>query len=237
MTRIERVGDQIVKTVERPPPGLFAAEARGLARLRQAGARVPRVDRAGPTEIVMEWVGEGPEDWEGLASQIARLHLDRRGSYGSAEPLFIGRFPLPAGEGDWLEVYRELRVRPLLRACRGTLGTLARRGERVGGERERPRAGPALVHGDLWHGNVLFGADGPALIDPSTQRAERGLDLAMMELFGGFPAAFWRAYEALWPIPGEVRAALPAYRLYYLLVHVHFFGRSYLPGVAEIVAG
>ena len=59
--------------------------------------------------------------------------------------------------------------------------------------------GPCLIHGDLWSGNLLHGADGPVLVDPSAQAAERGLELGMMRWLGGFPASFWEAYEAAAP--------------------------------------
>jgi phosphatidylserine decarboxylase len=58
---------------------------------------------------------------------------------------------------------------------------------------------------------------------------ERAVDLAMMTLFGGFPAGFWKLYRVLYPIPPEIERALPRYQVYYLLVHVYFFGSSYLP--------
>jgi fructosamine-3-kinase len=58
----------------------------------------------------------------------------------------------------------------------------------------------------------------------------------MMRLFGGFPKVFWQAYQALYPIPEEVEEALPQYQVYYLLAHVHFFGKGYLGSLWKAIS-
>jgi phosphatidylserine decarboxylase len=57
----------------------------------------------------------------------------------------------------------------------------------------------------------------------------------MMRLFGGFPQSFWNHYCGKYPIPGPVDEAIPYYQLYYLLVHVHFFGQSYCRSVEKVL--
>ena len=50
---------------------------------------------------------------------------------------------------------------------------------------------PALLHGDLWSGNALGLADGSvAVIDPAPSVGDGLADIAMMQLFGGFPNTF-----------------------------------------------
>ena len=57
---------------------------------------------------------------------------------------------------------------------------------------------PSLLHGDLWAGNVITGNDGRAwLIDPAVYVGHAEADIAMTELFGGFPPAFYDAYIRL----------------------------------------
>ncbi len=232
MGEVYRVGSVVVKTHLTPPPGLFPTEARGLLTLAEAGCRVPRVHHAEESGLVIEWLAPGPPDWPAMGRMVAALHATRGATYGSETPIFLGRFPLPAGTGtSWTEVYRDLRIEPLLRATASKLGGLAHRLDRWLDRLELPQEGASLVHGDLWSGNLLMSDRGPALIDPSVQRAERGLDLAMMKLFGGFPSTFWDAYEEVLPIPAAVRCALPAHRIYFLLVHVVFFGSSYILAV------
>jgi len=130
-----------------------------------------------------------------------------------------------------------LRLVPLLARARPVLGdALAERALATVAEVWLPDEGPCLVHGDLWAGNVLDGPHGPVLIDPSCPQGDRGLDLAMMQLFGGFGPACMAAYEEVYPIPDTLRAALPAYRLVHLLVHVVLFGTGYVSGVRRALA-
>ena len=99
-----------------------------------------------------------------------------------------------------------------------------------------PPGGPALVHGDLWWGNVLFGADGRSwLIDPSVHGGHPEEDLAMLALFGPVPERLLGAYTEVRPLsPGwEERVAL--FQLYPLLVHAVLFGGGY-HAQAEAVA-
>jgi protein-ribulosamine 3-kinase len=90
-------------------------------------------------------------------------------------------------------------------------------------------AEPGLLHGDLWGGNVFPDGDGrPVLIDPAVYRGHREVDLAMSELFGGFPARWPDAYHEVWPIDtAYARCRRALYQLYYLLVHVNLFGGGY----------
>ena len=95
---------------------------------------------------------------------------------------------------------------------------------------------PSLVHGDLWSGNMITGNDGKGwLIDPAVYYGHPEVDIAMTELFGGFPRAFYEAYEdtgMLQPGYGDRR---DLYNLYQLLNHLNMFGRGYLPEVRRIL--
>jgi len=237
VSRVYRAGPYVIKTHEAPPPGLFRAEAEGLSALAEAGVRVPRVHWVGEAGIVLEYLPPGPADWEGLAAMLAKLHRAKRPRYGWPRPGYLGTFPLPAGESeDWSRFFAEKRLLPLIQATWPRLGALGPKLEALLSRLRLPTEGPALIHGDLWSGNVHMSARGPALIDPSVWASERGVDLAMMRLFGGFPERFWQAYEALLPIPPEVQKALPCYQLYYLLVHVLFFGAGYLGSLGRALA-
>lgn len=237
VSAVYRVGDRVVKTHPRAPAGLFEAEAAGLRALAAEGVRVPAVQWSGPEGIVMDHLPPGPDDPDGLAEQVARLHGAARADYGWPGPVFLGPFPLPHSPAshDWRRFWRAHRVEPLLAATRGALGPLAARIDALLDRFEPPSEGPCLVHGDLWGGNVLMSAAGAALIDPSVWRGERVVDLAMMRLFGGFGPRFWQVYRALRPIPAEVERAIPFHQLYFVLVHVHLFGAGYLGAVERIL--
>jgi fructosamine-3-kinase len=99
--------------------------------------------------------------------------------------------------------------------------------------------GRSVLHGDLWSGNVYPGPDGgPVLVDPAVYRGHGEVDLAMTELFGGFPRGFYSAYEDRRPLrDGYEDVRRHVYQLYPLLVHVNLFGGGYVNGVAEALRG
>lgn len=95
---------------------------------------------------------------------------------------------------------------------------------------------PSLLHGDLWSGNwMALAGGGAALIDPAVHFGDRECDLAMMHLFGGFPARLFKAYEDAWPLPPGAEQRRPIYQLYHLLNHLLLFGEGYGPAVDRVL--
>ena len=229
-----------------PARDTFFAEANGLEALADLGGpRVPEVIGYSPPDdspswLLLEFVPHGPETddyWEALGRGIAHIHRPRPEPYGWEHPNYIGSLP-QANEvtEDWSEFWWTRRLLPQL--------TTAREGDRLPEgwdewellEARLPdlMAGAgletSLLHGDLWSGNVFAGPSGePILVDPAVYRGHAEVDLAMTELFGGFPNSFYAAYWSVRPpMDGyrEIRRSL--YQLYPLLVHVNLFGGSYV---------
>ncbi|NLZ95928.1 MAG: fructosamine kinase family protein, partial [Bacteroidales bacterium] len=95
---------------------------------------------------------------------------------------------------------------------------------------------PSMLHGDLWAGNYLIDKNGaPYLIDPATYWGHSMVDIAMSKLFGGFGNEFYIAYHNMIPKTDNYIAQVDLYQLYFLLVHLNMFGRSYYDGVADIL--
>lgn len=87
----------------------------------------------------------------------------------------------------------------------------------------------SLLHGDLWSGNYAFDDDGqPVVFDPAVYYGDRETDLAMTELFGGFSADFYAAYQSAWPLDSGYRVRKQLYNLYHILNHLNLFGGHYL---------
>lgn len=208
-------------------------EADGLAALADEGAPVPRVLGVAEHTLVLEWL-EGESDWAGLGEALAVVHRATRPAFGWAEDNRLGSLVQRNGWlEDWGEFYAERRVRPFLSAG-GLDAALRSRLERA---LEGPlqalltehAPAPSLLHGDLWAGNVV---DGRWLVDPAVCAGDRELDLAFAHVFGGFPEAFFRAYEEAWPLPDGWDRRRPALQLYHLLAHVRMFGGGYAASVA-----
>ncbi len=99
-----------------------------------------------------------------------------------------------------------------------------------------PKESPALLHGDLWSGNFMVSEKGLAvIIDPAVYYGHREMDLAMSQLFGGFDASFYEAYQRNFPLENGWQQRLDYCNLYPLMVHVNLFGGSYLESVKRIL--
>jgi fructosamine-3-kinase len=98
-----------------------------------------------------------------------------------------------------------------------------------------PPGGPALLHGDLWWGNVLFGSDGRSwLIDPSVHGGHPEEDLAMLALFGAVPARLLQAYIEVLPLNAGWEERVTLFQLPPLLVHAVLFGGGYRAQVQDV---
>ncbi|MFA9439125.1 fructosamine kinase family protein [Uliginosibacterium sp. sgz301328] len=238
--------DAFVKLRPGADLAMFEAEARDLAALAACEAfRVPRVlgcEAVGDDAVlVLEWLDlrplRGDAEGERAGHALAALHrLPTETHFGWPYPNFIGTTPQPNNRHDnWPRFFTLERLAPQLAraAANGYHGALQRDGERLC---ERAAAlfldyqpAPSLLHGDLWSGNIGMLEDGtPALFDPAAYIGDREADLAMTELFGGFPMSFYVAYRQSWPLHEgyEVRKGL--YNLYHVLNHLNLFGRGYL---------
>jgi fructosamine-3-kinase len=226
------------------PDGFFEAEASGITWLRvDGGAPLPEVVAALPDIIALEWIAEGtptaPAARE-FGAALARTHRSGAHAYGAAWPGFIGSLPLDntAAAGPWSSWFAERRLAPYLRMSvdRGALGpadaaaidTLITDIASYAGEADAEP--PSRIHGDLWPGNLLWSARGPAyLIDPAAHGGHRESDLAQLSLFGGAPylGDMLAGYQREWPLsPGWVDR-VPLHQMHLLLVHTALFGAGY----------
>jgi fructosamine-3-kinase len=235
-------GPMFAKTHPDPMPGLFEREAAGLRALHRAGAvAVPEVIRESPEGLVLEWIHVGrpsPEADETLGTQLAALHRVTGAHFGGLDDApsgYLGSQPVDlTPTDDWAEFFLDRRIRPLTKRAveRGRLDPAAiGLVERVAGQAGElcgPPEPPALLHGDLWGGNRLVDVDGANwLIDPAVYWGHREVDLAMMQLFGGFGASTYEAYDDAFPLAAGWRERVEWYQLPPLLVHAILFGGSY----------
>jgi fructosamine-3-kinase len=221
---------------------MFAAEAMGLQALQQVNClSIPTPICWGQAEqhsyLVLDWLAldQGRSlDWSRLGQQLAKLHRQSCSQgFGWHRDNTIGEMPQRnPWTADWTDFFQQHR-----------LGYQFQLAQRRGGQfraAERLLAAvptlmaehkplPSLVHGDLWGGNAGFTTDGnPVLFDPAVYYGDREVDLAMTELFGGFPSAFYQGYAAEWPLADGYQTRKTLYNLYHILNHFNLFGGGYL---------
>jgi fructosamine-3-kinase len=206
-------------------------EAEGLDALRAAGAPTPTVVAVDPRVLVIEHV-TGPPDLEGLGRALATAHRTLGQGFGWRRDNVIGSLPQAnPWTPDWPTFYAEHRVTPYLANLPSELATRLHRATEGPLPDLLDHDVPAsLVHGDLWGGNIVGSR---WLIDPAVHHADRELDLAMLDLFGGIPRALQSGYDEVWPLDDGWERRRPALQLYHLLVHVRLFGAGYLSAVAH----
>ncbi len=227
------------------PAGFFDTEAAGLRWLREAGAvAVPEVVVALPELLALDWVDPGeptPGAAERFGRELAGTHRAGADRFGAAWPGFIGTLAQDntPDDGPWPDWFARRRLLPYLRmsvdggALDGPDAALveqvvARIGE-FGGDEP-----PARLHGDLWPGNLLWGADERVwLVDPAAHGGHRETDLAQLALFGGPPHhdRIMAGYREAWPLADGWRERVPLHQLHLLLVHTALFGGAYRDAV------
>lgn len=233
-----------VKTSGIAAAPMFAAEAQGLQALSAAAVvPTPTFITLGQTGteafLVLEYLELAPLDQAGgamLGAALAQLHRITGESFGWTTDNFIGATPQQnTPHPGWPYFFGERRLRPQLQLAlqNGMERTLVTKGygviERIGGLFIDYRPAPSLLHGDLWSGNAAQTGGGfPVIFDPACYYGDREADIAMAELFGGFPISFHAAYRAAWPLDPGYEARKPLYNLYHILNHFNLFGSAYL---------
>ncbi len=212
-------------------------EADGLQLLStvHGAPPVPDVVLVEADLLVTSWVEQGPRTpghEESLGRALAVLHGAQFPHWGGGSS-WIGACRVePTTARDAASFYGA-RLSELSARCgleKPVSAVVARLADLL------PPGAPALVHGDLWWGNVLFGADGRSwLIDPSIHGGQPEEDLAMLALFGAVPDRLLRCYGELQPLSPGWQERVALFQLYPLLVHAILFGGGY-HAQAELVA-
>ena len=224
-------------SVAKSGPAL-ASEAAMLRALAAAGAPAPAVEAEHDDVLLLDYVENdgvfSARAWHDLGLQLRRLHQRTGDAYGWPVDYPLGTVTLHNREADdWPRFWAEQRLIPT--------AALLDRGWRERVDRLAGRLAellplnppPALLHGDLWTGNVLV-RDGTlvALIDPALYYGDAEVDLAMLDLFCSPPQEFREAYGQLEP---GWRERQPLYQLFPALVHVRLWGSGYLSMVDRLL--
>jgi len=209
---------------------------------RRGGLPVPEVLHAAPDLLLLEWI---PHDDGGLdgrgeaeaAELLAALHAVTAPRFGLDRTTPIGPLHQPNPWTErWVDFFREHRLLHAARRAHAAgrlparvLGRIERLAARLERWLEEPAA-PALLHGDVWTGNVLVrGGRVAAFVDPAIYFGHPEMEIAFTTLFGPFGRTFYDRYAALRGLDeGFFALRRDLYNLYPLLVHVELFGGGYL---------
>ncbi|MEG3954253.1 fructosamine kinase family protein [Microcoleus sp. herbarium2] len=212
--------------------------------------------------IVLEWLDLGSRGgeraWEEMGRKLAAMHKYTppnppllRGGEEPNSTLLRGAFGWDINNTigstvqinnwtvNWAEFWAERRIGYQLKLARRRGGHFPQ-GERLLEVIPEFLAGhepqPSLVHGDLWGGNAgVTSAGEPVIFDPAAYFGDREVDIAMTELFGGFPAEFYRGYNQVLPLDLGYEKRKTLYNLYHILNHFNLFGGSYASQANQMI--
>ncbi len=226
------------------PADMFEREAEGMTELGKAAGselRIPKVlchkaPDSTPGFLVMEFLppGRTADDDAKLGRGLAAVHRYTGNSFGFYHDNYCGDTPQSNRQTtNWLTFFQEHRLKYLLRLIERDRGLSASDQKTYDRLLDRlpalipAESEPSLIHGDLWSGNYMLTAEGPALIDPATYYADREMEFAIVTMFGGFSSRFFDAYNAAFPLDAAWRERNKLYQLYHILNHYYLFGGGY----------
>ena len=220
---------------------MFAAEALGLKQMHATQTiTVPQPICWGVTSnssyIVLQWLelgGGNNNSWAEMGRQLAAMHREGTSNhFGWDRNNTIGSTPqINTWMDSWADFFAEQRIGYQLRLAERRGGSFLDTNlviDAIKNKLADRQPEVSLVHGDLWSGNAAITRDGsPTIFDPATYYGDRETDLAMTELFGGYPAAFYNGYNEAWQLDSGYRQRKSIYNLYHVLNHFNLFGGGY----------
>jgi fructosamine-3-kinase len=228
---------------------MFESEALGLQAIQATNTiRVPKPICWGRAEkssyLVLEWLeftNGDTQSWQKMGRNLAAMHKSPGGQeFGWKRNNTIGSTPqINNWIENWANFFVECRICYQLKLAKNRGGDFFNTDALVTKIRSllldrHPE--PSLVHGDLWSGNAAITIEGePVILDPAVYYGDREVDIAMTELFGGFPAAFYHGYNEIWPLDEGYRQRKQIYNLYHILNHFNLFGGGYEDRAASII--
>lgn len=232
-------------------PKMFEAEAKGLSLLKTANELgIPGVIGTDETNrysfIILEYIEPGARIknfWKDFGTSLAQLHKHSSELFGLQHDNYIGSLPQHnTQKKSWIDFFIEERLEKQIAIAKNSGAISNSTIQQFNHLYKRlpeiiPEEKPSLIHGDLWNGNFMTGADGKAwLIDPAVYYGYREMDMAMSKLFGGFSEEFYESYNETFPLQKGFEDRVDIHNLYPLLVHVNLFGGSYLSEVKSILS-
>lgn len=236
-----------VKTNHSRFAGMFAAEAQGLNEIVASHSiRAPQPIAHGEfqnsTYIIMDYLalgGDNKHSVQMLGEHLAAMHAHHQTQHGWHIDNTIGSTPqINTYCESWCHFFRDHRLGyqcelaadngyPLRQAD----ALLSQLDQLLG---HNPSA--SLLHGDLWSGNYGICQDGtPTIFDPAVYYGDKETDIAMTELFGGFPSRFYEAYWHHTPQEAGYSTRKTLYNLYHIVNHLNLFGGSYYSQAEQMI--
>lgn len=245
---VSKEGVYFIKLNEHPTSDFFKSEAENLQFLSE-WLPVPKVFGYGKTlgfnYLICEFISESVPDkntWIQAGRYTGMLHKNHNENFGFDSPNYLVALPQDnQWKSDGIDFLTQNRILPAMGYCLmeekiplSLYKSIEELCSRMG--RIIPNELPSLLHGDLWTGNVLVNSGhSPVFIDPACYFGLRESELAFSYLFGGFYEEFYHGYLEVFPLEPGFGERVSIYHIHPLLIHIYYFGSSYIPGLERII--
>ena len=192
--------------------------------------------------LILDWIDMHNGDQKKLGKGLGEMHLKSAESnpLGFGYPIegYIGITKQIKGwENNWIDCFINLRIKPQLSILKNNLLDINTKNEiykKIRSVLQNHKPMNALVHGDLWSGNIGIDNSGKGVIfDPASFWADAEVDISMTKLFGGFRKEFYEEYYKIIPKKEGFEKRNIIYNFYHILNHANMFGGSYCQQVIE----
>jgi len=220
----------------------FRMEYLALSEIKSSGTiTVPEPICVGTSHqqcfLVLEWLdlhnSHQDQDWRLMGKQLAKMHqvLSKQGFGWYSHNCIGSTLQINTWHSNWVDFWIENRLKPQMEMARRkgfyTPTPLKDLWSAVPRYFDSYQPVPSLVHGDLWSGNLAFCDRQPVIFDPAVYYGDREVDIAMTELFGRLPSAFYESYNQHFPMDSGYKSRRNLYNLYHILNHFNIFGGIY----------
>ena len=230
-----------IKTNSKSQLDMFIAEAEGLNEIANSNSiRSPKTICYGITNtnsyLVLEHIDLQPLSKPANAGrQLAEMHQYTNKRFGWVRDNTIGTTTQSNKKHkDWISFWQKERLLFQLNLAKNNGYSSKAYDEGLKLSQSLPNffssytPEASLLHGDLWGGNCASNKKGETIIfDPAVYYGDREADIAMTELFGGFSADFYAAYNETNPLDQGYKTRKALYNLYHILNHFNLFGSGY----------
>ena len=210
----------------------------------------PRVSsKSNDNYLIMSYIDNNSLKPRGISSsflnEIATIHNNKSAFYGFDFDTQIGGLKQKnIKSNNWVNFYKNFRlgyIYEIINASNKMDNLVNKKIESLLNNLEKyipknPNA--SLLHGDLWEGNILFKDKHlVGLIDPGSFYGHNELEIAYLRWFNPsfLGNNFLEKYNEIMKIDDEYFNYEPIYQLYYSLLNVYLWDRSYIEDVKSLL--
>ncbi len=216
---------------------------------RQKFSQFPSIINYNDNLLIMSFINnddDQPNQTNGdLLNSIISLHSNRSEDYGFSFDTQIGGLrQINSSSKNWLEFYRDKRLnyifdlvnknQPMDETINTKIDLLIKKIDNF--LPNKPTS--SLLHGDLWEGNILFkNKKFVGFIDPGSFYGHNELEISYLRWFNPkfIDENFLDKYSDHIKIDKYYLEYEPIYQLYYSLLNVYLWDRSYIEDVRKLL--